>query len=60
MSETENHAPSNKLLGGDEHNSSRKPYQKPDLIEWGSLADLTRGPDSGLHDLPMDGGSTPE
>lgn len=60
MSKIENHAPVTPSLGGDEHGASRKPYQKPDLIEWGSLADLTRGPFAGLQDLPFDGGSEPE
>jgi len=40
--------------------SSRKPYQQPELVEWGSLADLTRGPLNGLQDLPFDGGSENE
>ena len=40
--------------------AGRRPYDSPRLIEWGSLADLTRGPFSGLDDLPLDGGTTPE
>lgn len=40
--------------------TSRRPYDSPRLIEWGSLTDLTRGPFSGLDDLPLDGGTTPE
>jgi hypothetical protein len=37
---------------------SRKPYDGPRLIEWGSLIELTKGPISGLDDLPLDGGTT--
>ena len=45
---------------GDPRSASRKPYAPPYLIEWGSLRDLTRGPISGLDDLPFDGGTTNE
>jgi hypothetical protein len=40
----------------------RRPYQKPELVEWGSLIELTQGGFSGLQDLPAggDGGSEPE
>ena len=37
-----------------------KPYERPSLIEWGSLRDLTRGLITGLEDLPMDGGTQNE
>ena len=43
---------------GHSHSGHRRPYERPRLIEWGSLVELTRGPElSGLQDLPMDGGS---
>ena len=38
----------------------KRPYESPCLIEWGSLTALTRGPISGLDDLPLDGGTTVE
>ena len=40
----------------------RKNYESPRLIEWGSLRDLTHGPNSGLQDVPnnADGGSEAE
>jgi hypothetical protein len=60
MQETKNQAPATPPLGRDENDLSRKPYQKPDLIEWGSLADLTRGLASGFQDLPAGGGSEAE
>lgn len=37
----------------------RRPYRSPELVEWGSLLDLTRGPLSGLEDLPFNGGTEP-
>ena len=45
---------------GEPRRVPRKPYAQPCLIEWGSLRDLTRGPISGLDDLPFDGGTTNE
>lgn len=38
----------------------RRPYESPCLIQWGSLTALTRGPISGLDDLPLDGGTSVE
>lgn len=46
--------------GSGDSPASRKTYQRPHLVEWGSLVDLTRGGFSGLDDLPFDGGTTPE
>jgi len=59
MAEIENQAPTPSPRG-DILAAPRKPYQRPELIEWGSLTDLTRGPASGLQDLPFDGGSENE
>jgi hypothetical protein len=39
---------------------SRKSYERPRLIEWGSVTELTKGQISGLDDLPLDGGTTNE
>jgi len=36
---------------------AKKIYRTPELIEWGSLAELTRGDLSGFQDFPLDGGS---
>ena len=30
---------------------SRRPYEPPKLIEWGSIVDLTRGPIGGFDDV---------
>jgi hypothetical protein len=38
----------------------KKPYDRPFLIEWGSLSTLTEGPNSGLDDLPLYGGTENE
>jgi hypothetical protein len=38
--------------------SPPRPYEEPRLIEWGSLRDLTRGPElAGFEDFPQAGGS---
>ncbi len=37
----------------------RRPYAPPELIEWGSLLELTRGPDQETQDFPMVGGTGP-
>lgn len=38
----------------------RKPYGPPQLIQWGTMTDLTRGLANDLQDLPLDGGTSPE
>ena len=35
-----------------------RPYQRPELLEWGSLVELTRGPLSGLEDVPVSDAGT--
>jgi hypothetical protein len=35
----------------------RKAYSSPELVEWGSLLDLTSGSKSGTKDFPLKGGS---
>jgi hypothetical protein len=37
----------------------RKPYESPELQEWGSILDLTQGLGQGFADLPKKGGSIP-
>jgi len=44
---------------GTPHPILRKAYQRPLLIEWGSLVELTRDKISGLDDFPLAGGTTP-
>lgn len=39
--------------------SEKKPYNKPELKEWGNLTTLTQGGGSGFDDLPSPGGSGP-
>lgn len=34
-----------------------RPYRKPQIEEWGSLADLTQGAKSGFEDFPGSGGT---
>jgi hypothetical protein len=34
---------------------TRKPYQSPVLVEWGSLVDLTRGPKADIQDDDFSG-----
>lgn len=48
--------PAEENLGG----SLKRPYQKPALVEWGSIADLTKGLRNGFQDLPLGGGSESE
>lgn len=35
--------------------SARKPYQSPELVEWGSLVELTRGPRADIQDDDFSG-----
>lgn len=45
----------------DTTNSRRKPYRSPDLMEWGSIVEITKGPISGTEDFPIGGeGGTSE
>ncbi len=37
----------------------RRPYQRPEITEWGSIMDLTAGGLNGLDDLPAGGGTSP-
>ena len=37
--------------------SGKKTYVSPELQEWGSVLDLTRGKKAGLQDLPKNGAS---
>jgi hypothetical protein len=39
--------------------NSKRPYERPCLIEWGSLRELTAGPFSGLQDA-VEGGTENE
>lgn len=36
---------------------SRKAYTSPEIQDWGSITDLTRGLKLGLEDFPIEGGS---
>lgn len=36
----------------------KRAYEPPELIEWGSIRDLTQGTKSGKKDFPKAGGST--
>ena len=36
-----------------------KTYASPELQEWGSVLDLTRGKKASLEDMPAKGGSNP-
>ena len=38
----------------------RRPYRKPELLEWGSIVDLTAGGLNAPGDFPFGGGSNPE
>jgi hypothetical protein len=38
-----------------EHAPPRKPYESPRLLEWGSIAELTKGPLSGTIDGDFSG-----
>lgn len=40
--------------------AEKRPYCQPELMEWGSLVDLTRGPLMGPPDDVIDGTSNPE
>lgn len=42
------------------HLKALKPYIPPQLVTWGSMTDLTRGPFSDLNDFPEDGGTLVE
>lgn len=45
---------------GGARNLRRKPYTSPELQEWGSIQDLTRGGNTiGETDFPAKGGSEP-
>ena len=44
----------------DAHKVGKKPYGPPELVEWGSMTSLTRGPANDFQDLPMDGGTVVE
>lgn len=37
----------------------KKTYASPELQEWGSVLDLTRGKKASLEDMPAKGGSNP-
>lgn len=37
----------------------KKTYASPELQEWGSVLDLTRGKKASLQDMPGKGGSNP-
>jgi hypothetical protein len=37
--------------------SVRKPYHSPELVEWGTILDLTQGTKSSFQDFPKTGGS---
>jgi hypothetical protein len=37
--------------------ASKRPYESPSLIEWGSIVDLTRGPKLPTKDFPAIGGT---
>ncbi len=53
--------PSNTLQENDSEQSGRaarkKPYSAPELVEWGSIADLTQGPFNQPGDFPAKGGT---
>ncbi|HEX3531553.1 MAG TPA: hypothetical protein VH988_31225 [Thermoanaerobaculia bacterium] len=36
--------------GPEATSGSKRPYETPDLVEWGSILDLTRGPLGGFDD----------
>jgi len=37
----------------------KKVYKPPQLLEWGSITDLTQGPLQGTKDFPLKGGTRP-
>ena len=39
--------------------TEKKPYNQPELKEWGNLTTLTQGGGSSIDDLPNPGGSGP-
>lgn len=39
----------------EEERTAKKQYQSPQLVEWGTVVDLTLGAGGGYEDVPMDG-----
>ncbi len=40
--------------------TSKRPYRQPELLEWGSIVDLTAGGLNAPGDFPFGGGTRPE